>query len=95
MFWDMKGPITIDFLEKGTTLNSSSYYQLFQQNSSYLLIDPHIYMCVCVGGGKCVCIGVYMYVYNYNPAKMVHHSIIFVKAVHFNWWKLGNKPIYS
>ena len=30
IFWDMKGHITTDFLEKGTTINSISYYQLLR-----------------------------------------------------------------
>ena len=39
---NMKGPITIDFLEKGATVNSVSYCQHPRQNSLYLLNDPHI-----------------------------------------------------
>ena len=31
VFWDMKEPITVDFLEKGATVNSSSYCQLLEQ----------------------------------------------------------------
>ena len=31
----LKGPITIDFLEKGTTVNSASYGQVLRQNSPY------------------------------------------------------------
>lgn len=31
VFWDVKGPITISFLEKGTTVNSENYCQLLQQ----------------------------------------------------------------
>ena len=30
VFWDLKGPITIDFLEKGTTVNSASYCQVLK-----------------------------------------------------------------
>ena len=43
VFWDMKGPITIDFLEKDATVNSASYSQLklLRQNSPYLLNKPH------------------------------------------------------
>ena len=26
VFWGMKGPITINFLEKGATVNSTSYF---------------------------------------------------------------------
>ena len=37
VFWDTKGSISIDFLEKGATVNSVSYYQQLRQNSSYLL----------------------------------------------------------
>ena len=39
----MKGPITIDFFEKGASVNSASYCQLLRQNSPYLLNDLHIY----------------------------------------------------
>ena len=28
VFWDMKGHITVDFLEKGTTMNSERYYEI-------------------------------------------------------------------
>ena len=38
VFSDMKETMTIDFLEKGTTVISASYYQLLRQNSPYLLI---------------------------------------------------------
>ena len=31
VFWDMNGPITIHFLEKGATVNSASYCQLLRQ----------------------------------------------------------------
>ena len=31
VFLDMKGPITIDFLEKGATVNSSSYNQFLRE----------------------------------------------------------------
>ena len=40
VFWNMRGPITIDFLKKGVPVNSISYCQLFWQNSPYLLNDP-------------------------------------------------------
>ena len=39
--WNMKGPITNDFPDKGVTVNSHSHCQLLKQNSSYLLNDPH------------------------------------------------------
>ena len=42
VFWNMIGPITIDFLEKGATVNNISYCQLLRQNSPYLLNDPCI-----------------------------------------------------
>ena len=35
VFWGMKGPITIDFLEKGAVVNSASYCQLIRQNLPY------------------------------------------------------------
>ena len=35
VFWDMKGPITIDFLEKAATANSSSYCLFLKQNSPF------------------------------------------------------------
>ena len=37
VFWDMKGPMTIDFIEKGATVNNASYCQLLWKNSPYLL----------------------------------------------------------
>ena len=37
IFWDMKWPFTFNFLEKGATVNSVSYYQLLWQN---LLNEP-------------------------------------------------------
>ena len=36
----MKRANNIDFLEKGATINSTSYYQLLRQNSSYSLNGP-------------------------------------------------------
>ena len=44
VFWDMKGPITVDFLEKGATVNSTPSYQLLRQYFTLLLNDP----CACV-----------------------------------------------
>ena len=44
VFWDIKGPITIDFLEKGTTVNNAFSFQLPWQNSPYLLNDL-LYLC--------------------------------------------------
>ena len=41
---DIKGPIIIDFLEKGTTVNSANNTQFFRQDSTYLLNDLHIIM---------------------------------------------------
>ena len=38
------GPNSIAFLEKGATVDSASYHQLFRHNSSYLLNDSHIYI---------------------------------------------------
>ena len=40
--WDMKGPITIEFLEKGATVKSAFSCQLLRQNYCYLLNDPGI-----------------------------------------------------
>ncbi|XP_067947100.1 histone-lysine N-methyltransferase SETMAR-like [Watersipora subatra] len=31
VFWDVRGPITVSFLEQGTTVNSENYCQLLQQ----------------------------------------------------------------
>ena len=42
IFWDMKEPITIDFLENDASINSACYCQLFWQNSPYLLNSPCI-----------------------------------------------------
>ena len=44
IFWDIKGPITIDFLKNGITINSTSYWQLLRQNSPNLLNDFSIYI---------------------------------------------------
>ena len=33
----MKGPITIDYLEKVAPVNSASYFECFRQNLPYLL----------------------------------------------------------
>ena len=38
-----KRPITVDFLEKGATVNSASYCQLLGENSPYLLNGSYIY----------------------------------------------------
>ena len=40
----MKGPNTIDFFEKGATVNSAFYYQLLRKNSPYSLNVSHIYI---------------------------------------------------
>ena len=37
VFWGVKGSITYDFQEKGTTVNSVSYFQFLGQNLPYLL----------------------------------------------------------
>ena len=42
VFWDMKGPIISDFLEKGTTVNSAFVCLLLRQHSPYLLNDPSL-----------------------------------------------------
>ena len=42
VFWDIKGPIAGNFLEKFATVNSVSYCLLFMQNSTYLLNVPCI-----------------------------------------------------
>ena len=42
VFWDMKEPVTIDFLEKGAPVNNISYCQHFWENLPYLLNDPCI-----------------------------------------------------
>ena len=52
VFWDMKGFITFDFFEKGTTLNSASYCRLFRQY--FLFIEWPIY------------INMHMYIYIYK-----------------------------
>ena len=44
IFWDMKGPIIIDFFEKGATVNSAFYRQFFRQSLLYLLHDLCIYI---------------------------------------------------
>ena len=42
VFRDIKEPITIDFFEKGSIINSTSNCQLLRQNSPYSLNDPCI-----------------------------------------------------
>ena len=42
VFWDIKEPITIDFLEKGTTVSSFYFCQLFKQSWPYLFNDLHV-----------------------------------------------------
>ena len=58
VFKKMKGAITIDFLEKGATVNNVSYGQFFRQNLPYLLNDSPIYVRFCV----CVWVRIYVYV---------------------------------
>ena len=43
VFWDMKGLITIDFLEKSATQNNASYCQLLRKNPTYLLNKSRIF----------------------------------------------------
>ena len=41
VFWDIKGPfITIDFLEKGATVNSASYCQILRQYFTLFIERP-------------------------------------------------------
>ena len=42
-FRDMKGRISVDFLEKAGTVKSSYNYQLLRLNSPHLLNDPHLH----------------------------------------------------
>ena len=42
VFKDMKGHISMDFLEKGTTINNASYCRNIWQNSPYFWNKPHI-----------------------------------------------------
>ena len=37
ILWNMKGPITIVFLEKDTTVNSASYYQYLRQYFTFFI----------------------------------------------------------
>ena len=39
-YWDMKKFITIDFLEKGTTVNSASFYQFLRQKFTLFIEWP-------------------------------------------------------
>ena len=41
VFWNIKGIITNDFLEKGETINTVSNCQFLRQNSPYLLNNHH------------------------------------------------------
>ena len=42
----MKGPITIDFLEKGARVINASHFQLFRQYLPYLLDERRIITCI-------------------------------------------------
>ena len=42
--WDMKGPITFDFLVNGTVVNRASYFQRLMQNSHNFLNESHVYI---------------------------------------------------
>ena len=44
LFLDIKGPVSIDFLEKSATVYSSSNCLILGQNSSYLFNDLRIYI---------------------------------------------------
>ena len=59
VFWDMKRIVIIDFLEKGATINSDSFCQLLQQNSSYLSNDH------CIDCSSQNPFGVNIYVYKH------------------------------
>ena len=43
VFWDMKGPVTIDFFEKVATVKSYFYCKILGQNVPYLLSDSCIF----------------------------------------------------
>ena len=78
VFWYRKESITIDFLEKGTTVNNSFYCQLLWQYLLYLLNDPHIYM--------------YIYIYCHPQTDCFIVSQLFSEARHVGHLKLGLKP---
>ena len=40
ILWDMKGPLRIDFLEKGATINTVSYCEPPRKILPYLLNEP-------------------------------------------------------
>ena len=44
VFWNMKGPIIIDFLEKASIVNRVYYYHILRQNLPYLLNDLHTHI---------------------------------------------------
>ena len=44
-FWDMKGAMSLDFLENGATVNSASHWQIFEKIC-------HIYSRMCVKKNK-------------------------------------------
>ena len=47
IFWDMKGPVTIDFLEKGVTVKNASYWEHQRQYSFFYwmtLVYIYIYI---------------------------------------------------
>ena len=64
-FWDMKGPIDIDFLEKRATVNGAPNHQLLKQNLSHFLHDHYIY------------IYIYLHVYtNMRYVKYIHNTYV-------------------
>ena len=42
LFWDMKEAMTLDFFEKSTTVNISSYSEFLLPHSAYFLNDHRI-----------------------------------------------------
>ena len=45
VFWDMKGPISIDFLEKGAAVNSAMYCQLLVKHKAACPVSDGATVC--------------------------------------------------
>ena len=75
VFWDMKGLISIDFLEKKATVNRVSYCLLLRQNSLYLLNDSRMYKNNENFGNAYIYPYIYIYMHIY---KFWVHNIVYI-----------------
>ena len=81
VFYDMKRPLIIDFLENSSTVNSYSYYQLLRWNSPYLLNNPFMeYLWITI---------TYMHISLNNIDMFCLHIFVYVLSscwTDFAWW---------